>query len=145
MRCLKLLLLAPLLLLPAFAGVKPDPLIDVEIWRIKPGGNKPHDFWLDGIVKNVSSHRLTGVSLKFRIETRSGFVLGEAEAPVKLSTMLPGQQCPFAAPVPLHDRRMYRLRLSGVTTNMVDDLVLFKEIPFHTSRKERLIPKRSPR
>ena len=120
------------------AGQAPAAMVDVLTWRIKPGGNSANDYWIDGSVRNTSGHMLTGVRLRFNILTRSGFVLGESEAPIKLTTLVPGQTCVFAAPVTVHDKRMKKIVLIGVTVETADDAVLYRDVPFSASKNSSL-------
>ncbi len=110
-------------------------MLEVETWWIKPGGSRPHDFWIDGLVRNTSGHRLSDVRLFFQVKTASGKLLGESEASIKLTILLPNQECPFAAQVSVHDRRMSKLILAHVTAGMVDDTVMLSAIPFSTTKK----------
>ena len=120
------------------AGQAPAAMVEVTAWRIKPGGKKPNDYWVDGVVRNVSKLRLTEVTIRFDIVTGSGVSLGESDASIKLSTLLPDQTCLFAAPVEIHDKRMRKMVLIGVKIATADDLLIFKDVPFAASRRSSL-------
>lgn len=121
--------LGPLVL----AGDSPAALVDVITWRIKHGANRQNDYWIDGMLQNISTHRLTGIQLRFNVLSSKGVVLGESDAVPKLMTLLPGQTTVFAAPVDVHDRRMSKMVLMGVKIQTADEMLMFKDIPFSSS------------
>ena len=98
------------------------------------------------MVQNISSHRLTGIQLRFNVLSSKGAVLGESDAQLKLMTLLPGQVTVFAAPVDVHDSRMSKLVLFAVKIQTSDEILMLKDIPFTATPKSALFRnvRRSP-
>ena len=120
---------------PLLAGSRRVPMLQIETWRIKAGNLRlAHDYWIDGIVKNTSGQRMSDINLVFAVKSAKGTLLGETKASPKLVTLLPDQECPFAAQVSVHDSRMYKMVLTEVTVGMVGEVVMMKAIPFSTEK-----------
>lgn len=135
------LAIGAVVILPAVASGSLDsempraPVVEVMTWKIRPVGKAPNEYWVDGVVRNVSRKVLTEVKLRFSIRTAQGNIIGESDAPIKLVTLLPGQTCLLAAPVEIHDRRMARIVLIGVKVDTADDVLMFRDVPFAARKK----------